>query len=368
MIKKFAKRFIDFIYGQSTLEERLFCMTLCVGTIMTIVSAIVTLSENLSGWSVLSTLICSLVMVALIIVAYVLKKPRYCPVILVYLLTFILIPMNFFACGGIDSGMPLYLLAALFLIIPILHGKQRIIAFAITLLVDSYMILLSYYMYDETRTISFIDKDILVKLDLKAQVHDVVFSLLIVGVFMYLVTSMMMTAYQKEREHSAKLLNQLRDISLKDALTGLYNRYELYNRLESMDIKGPYYIAMFDIDHFKNVNDTYGHVFGDQVLIKVALEFSKALDDEEEMAARYGGEEFIIIMKEKDGTTPQERIEKIRDNVRSLSWDIKPDPVTISAGLVKCSDYDNITAMMSEVDNLLYASKEGGRDKLTVGF
>lgn len=380
------KKFKEFIDAQETLEKRLFALVLLVGAMLTVVSALVTLTENLGIFSIITTLLCSAAMLALIYVTYFLKKPKYTPLVLCCLLSFVLVPLNFFACGGINSGMPLYLLAVLFLIVPTLKGKTRISLFVLTLITDIGMIILSYFMRDDTPNLPGLPNRILVRLDEWEQTKDVLFSLVITGSFIFLFTSLMMSAYQREREEREQLLRRVTEMSRKDYLTGLYNRRELYDFMENRGrelFAGSYYAAMFDIDHFKQINDTYGHLFGDKALSAIAQEIGKeahmdfnrdgdstvSAKDPAEIAARYGGEEFFLIFRCGSPGEAHARIEGIRERVSRLNFpEMNGKPITLSAGISRCRDYTEIRQVVKAADQMLYLAKDSGRDRICTAW
>lgn len=102
---------------------------------------------------------------------------------------------------------------------------------------------------------------------------------ILTATFIFFVTSMMLRAYQRERDSRVTLLTRMAEQSLHDELTQLYNRRYLFSHLEKIDIfSKKFFIAEFDLDHFKVANDTYGHLFGDHVLETIATEIMNGLD------------------------------------------------------------------------------------------
>ena len=175
-------------------------------------------------------------------------------------------------------------------------------------------------------------------------------------------------AYQREREKKEDLLARLDMLARKDELTGLYNRRELFRKLEQTELfaENAYCLVMLDIDHFKSINDTYGHVFGDTVLRTISAELIDRFRRENgELAARYGGEEFVLLLKNNGTDKVAERIDGLRKTIGNMKWEEAPKlSVTISGGIVKCHDYTQISAMLSGADKLLYSAKEGGRNRI----
>ena len=156
-----------------------------------------------------------------------------------------------------------------------------------------------------------------------------------------------------------------------DALTGLYNRRQ-FEAMSQMALancvrqKIPYSMMMLDIDHFKRVNDTFGHDMGDVVLQRVAEILNKVHRDSD-IIARYGGEEFIVFLSNTDVEGAKIAAERIRSAVEKaviMAGDTQV-PVTISLGITNTQNGD-IAAMTKQADIALYHSKENGRNQATV--
>ncbi|MBF0320339.1 MAG: diguanylate cyclase [Nitrospirae bacterium] len=168
---------------------------------------------------------------------------------------------------------------------------------------------------------------------------------------------------------------KLHEMNIKDGLTGIYNRRYLESRLKDEFDRHKRYchalsIIMFDIDHFKAINDSYGHQYGDIILKKVsstALNTLRAND----MLARYGGEEFCCILPETTISNAMMVAERIRKNVESqenkfsgISGDITAK-VTISLGVSElCELTDTHEKLLKKADDALYAAKHTGRNKV----
>jgi len=145
-----------------------------------------------------------------------------------------------------------------------------------------------------------------------------------------------------------------------DPLTGLSNRRALDEALETMFSMNQRYgqtfsLVIFDIDHFKDVNDEQGHLEGDQLLKRVALVLDQNARDTD-MVVRFGGEEFVIIMPETDLRGAGVFCDRIR---KVLGEEL---PVTISGGAAAAIDGDSPKALLSRADSALYSAKTGGRN------
>lgn len=158
-----------------------------------------------------------------------------------------------------------------------------------------------------------------------------------------------------------------------DAVTGVLNKHAFAKRLkeEFSYAKRTHTglgFLMIDIDFFKKVNDTYGHMAGDYVLNGVAQRIKKAIRDED-ILARYGGEEFSVILRGTDAKGASMLAERIRKLVASEPFDFeqKKIPVTVSVGVAVFSNdnFPNPQKLVARSDERLYKSKQEGRNRVT---
>lgn len=171
---------------------------------------------------------------------------------------------------------------------------------------------------------------------------------------------------------SINLMEQLKDQAITDPLTGLYNRryfYELLDknisRYSNTNVKLS--IIMFDLDYFKNINDTYGHVHGDQTLKEVSRIVSAKLRDSDHLA-RYGGEEFIILSTNTDlrqATGIAERIRRAIEN-HALKYKEELIKITASFGVVELEPQCGVNTTFARADKALYSAKKQGRNRVKV--
>lgn len=167
---------------------------------------------------------------------------------------------------------------------------------------------------------------------------------------------------------SEELLEYLSE-ARTDGLTRIPNRRaldeELTRRLAEWRRYGtPFSVALLDIDHFKKINDEYGHVAGDKVLRDVALALRAAMRDAD-LVARYGGEEFAIVMPATTELAAYRAAERAREAVEKLviavdGAEIRP---TVSCGASQARDGDEVTTLLRRADVALYTSKYAGRNQ-----
>ena len=159
--------------------------------------------------------------------------------------------------------------------------------------------------------------------------------------------------------------------ALIDPLTGVKNRSTLdsamHREIELSHRQGSLLAAiLLDIDHFKQVNDEFGHLCGDQALRAVAQCAEQTIRDSD-MLFRYGGEEFLILLSGTDLEGARMLAERIRQNIGVLN----PHPekqmhLTASLGVTCLKQDDTVTSLLSRVDNALYRAKQEGRDRVTI--
>ncbi|MBN1298536.1 MAG: diguanylate cyclase [Actinobacteria bacterium] len=174
-----------------------------------------------------------------------------------------------------------------------------------------------------------------------------------------------------ELKISRDLLQQkneiLEKLSITDGLTGLFNHRYIIDTLarlvdENKRYRQPLSIAIFDIDNFKRVNDKYGHLFGDEVLVKVAS-FIESTLRKTDMVGRYGGEEFLVLFVLTDLKGAVKSAKRIVDGVEKIKWEKKDLNVTVSGGVCEKTNED-ISDLIKKADDLLYLAKEKGKNRI----
>ena len=168
------------------------------------------------------------------------------------------------------------------------------------------------------------------------------------------------------------LQDSLKELANTDSLTKLCNRrcmFEILTREKDRSLRTgkPLSLAMIDIDHFKNVNDTYGHSLGDKVLVEFANQLELSLRPYDQ-AARFGGEEFAMILPETSLEQAAQISERVRKEVSELSFadELKDMHLTISIGVAPfpAPDIDTLDDLIREADHALYRAKAAGRNRV----
>ena len=179
---------------------------------------------------------------------------------------------------------------------------------------------------------------------------------------------------EAQGQEAERRVAEQRQRALTDTLTGLPNR-EAYEETAAREVQRwqrygrPLCLAVCDIDLFKTVNDSHGHVAGDEVLKQIAQMISQRLRGTD-FVARYGGEEFVVLLPETD----KEAAEKVMDSVREavemcqVRWEKKQLQLTISVGIADFKDKDILQSAFTRADRALYQAKMNGRNRVEVAM
>jgi len=180
---------------------------------------------------------------------------------------------------------------------------------------------------------------------------------------------------KKQAEEELKAAKQrAEELSQRDELTGLKNRRAFFEQAkrtleQARRFRHPVSVVMMDIDHFKMINDSHGHAFGDKVLQAVANVLQKAMR-EIDVVARIGGEEFALVLPE----TPLEDIGCLAERLRSEIEDLvvanggEKIKITASFGVASCTDgRGDIDTLLTDADDALYVAKKAGRNQVKTG-
>ncbi|MCB2218657.1 diguanylate cyclase [Desulfofustis glycolicus] len=176
-----------------------------------------------------------------------------------------------------------------------------------------------------------------------------------------------------------KAIEKIQQISITDALTGCFNRGGINSNLpreikRARRYNNPLSILLFDLDHFKKINDTYGHQSGDTVLQQVVATIQPLVRDGVDWLARYGGEEFLLVMPLTSRAEGRFVAERLRQAIADISLACVEEQVSITAsfGITGIDSWEGIDTISHETllqsaDNYLYRAKKGGRNQVVSG-
>ena len=166
-----------------------------------------------------------------------------------------------------------------------------------------------------------------------------------------------------------RLKNELEYAAARDPLTGLWNRRQFLNLLESADQQSRRYnlnysLLVLDADHFKNINDQFGHDKGDEVLVELAKTLERRVR-ETDSVCRWGGEEFTILLPQTEASNAANLAESLRKAVSECRIPALP-PISISIGVAQHQSEESIESLLRRADAALYQAKAAGRNRVVV--
>lgn len=181
----------------------------------------------------------------------------------------------------------------------------------------------------------------------------------------------------QSRKEIKAAMARIEELSIRDELTGAYNRRFIYERLSeeinrSLRSGQAFALCFLDVDHFKRINDTHGHLVGDKVLCELVRRLEGGIRTEDRLGeygddnllCRFGGEEFLLVLPMTDLAGARACAERVCQAVRQEAFETRAGRVrvTVSGGVACYRHQDTLPAMLGRVDEALYRAKENGRD------
>ena len=285
-------------------------------------------------------------------------------IFMLHLAAYAYFPFLYFTNAGFSGTVPFYFFMMFLYNAFFFEGKKLLLHFS--LLLSFYTAVIWFSLLHPEYVIPYPDE--------LSGIIDRLVGFFSMTAVISIMTSMAYKEYKRERIHAVATAEELSRQNLlletaliTDQLTGIYTRQfflEQFEReCEASTVKGlVFYVMMIDIDHFKHVNDTYGHLIGDEMLKLIGKTIQKSIR-EHDIAARYGGEEFIVLISHNSRDTGEDIAERIRKNVEEISYrDITP--VTVSIGVTTSRGFSERDEIISKADTLLYAAKQQGRNQV----
>ncbi|WP_199621634.1 diguanylate cyclase [Paenibacillus alkalitolerans] len=171
---------------------------------------------------------------------------------------------------------------------------------------------------------------------------------------------------------NAMMYRQMEKMAVTDELTGMYNRRHFYQLAQqeielAREHRKPLSVILFDIDYFKQINDRYGHLIGDEVLRRLASTIADVLPAKQ-IIARFGGEEFVVLLPETDGQAGHRVAERMCRKVFEYVFQTDKGPlqISISLGVAELLGEDSIEMLLHRADEALYAAKAQGRNRAVI--
>lgn len=252
-------------------------------------------------------------------------------------------------------------------------SNEDITIIAIVLMLTSSLFILKPKIHIKILLICYVFyvSSVVVQIESQLVINELCFKGLIFFVFAYILTKLQYDNRLLNYNLSEQLIKnnvQLKEKSIRDSLSGLYHNAYIFNFLEEhLDNDIPLHtlsVLMMDIDNFKSINDTYGHLFGDTVIRSIANEL-RVSTNQGDVLGRYGGEEYIVILNNADMTRTITVAETIRTNIENMTFQY-PMKVTISIGI---AFYNGETAreLIQKADEQLYRAKALGKNRVSKG-
>ena len=370
MIKK-IRAALNNIYGhQLPIRQRFFSLIFACGFLIGLAGVFVCINLNSSYEAIMVSAAMTL---AFPLLAYIgirskSKQDRIINFALI-VVNFFIFPTLYLTGGGIECGIPSYFVLGIALTLFLIKGKASIILTALECIFYIFIFYISY-------SFPLILTDIPAYTLSPTGKTDFTFNAIssntaMVCVALGILAKVIFRMYQKESQVVSNSIVEVQRQTTIDPLTNVYNRRYMYSYLTEQVKKArisqmPLSVVLFDIDKFKNLNDTYGHVVGDKVLQAI----SRLIKDsckEGEIVARYGGEEFLLILPDYDAEKAISRAEEIRYCIEKsyLMPELPADkPITISGGVATYDNTYDEEKLVAVADENLYKAKKSGRNRI----
>ncbi len=359
------KQYMDILKNISTMElrSRVLLISMAAGMLICFFAAGGNLVLGLGVAAALIPFAMGIFYVYFLYALYIKKRYRVAAYGSLFLLTFVVFPFLWFFNGGLVGSIPYFYIFMIFLSSVVLHGYRYKAMMAIQMLVVFSLIVLEYTHPQWVNPYE----------NLHSQLIDMGYSLIIITLLVFGLVTFIMRSYhetfeqlKEARDKLIELNGNLQIASMTDELTQLSNRRYIINlinaRISEKSLTGTH-VLMLDIDHFKKINDTFGHSKGDDVLKRISS-LLKSRFNPEHAVARLGGEEFLLAVNHRDTETALEIAETLREAIENMAWREDTLKATVSIGVYQVKDDDTLEHILHCVDEALYAAKNNGRNQI----
>ena len=348
-----------------SVKDRIFIYYMIFFSILSLLEVLINLSYRMGADFNYKWMLIFFASVILMFIDIRTDKKTIVQRITVYISVLLLIPFAWLDSAGIHSSGIIYSFLILIMINYFTNGFERVI---VNLLFIAVNLILIY--------LSFMHPEVFKTATLKMQLINWMVSVPIVFIFSSFQIALIERAYESERQKSEKNTLILKEKSLRDSLTGLYNREHItenWPKLINIHRRKNDYISMimFDLDFFKNYNDFYGHNQGDLCLTAFSNILKECMDREFDFAYRIGGEEFLVILGQTDESGAVNVAAKVIEALKNASIPHErsavDDVVTVTAGITSFIVDDmekDFKLIFDEADKALYKGKENGRNRI----
>lgn len=348
-----------YVDPQYVFRDRLYFLFGTAGLISAGAAFIAAVGSGLPRIAAAASLMSFFIMLVLMVISFFVKDVTVNRIVCSIFLNFFMFPALFWVTGGVNCGMVFYFILGLSVAALILDGPGRIVVLVLALIFDIINLYLGFKYPELAYPLSYEERSM-----------DIISSFAIVAVFIIAVIFIMSIEYQREHDKVLENIEKLNKQATTDSLTKLYNHRFFSEALEHMaeacSLKlDRASVILFDLDDFKKINDTYGHLRGNQVLSRFAA-ILKEKSGEKYIAARYGGEEFIIAMPGCGKEAAQQFAEMIRLDVihdKRLT-ELTEGTFSVSGGVVEYQAGMSAEEWVRQADANLYTAKENGKNKI----
>lgn len=264
------------------------------------------------------------------------------------------LPLNWFFNAGSDGPTLMFYFVMLLYVMVLLPNLRlsRYVLTAVILLMPIALIALESFFADWVYRYP----------NEQARIADLLFSYIVVALVLLLIMAAYGKMYRLERDRAQNLAQQLDIMAHRDPLTGLLNRRALKQQFERYQADNARLsLALIDLDFFKQLNDHYGHDYGDQVLNQFAEQLTLMAEQQHCTVTRHGGEEFIVLFQQPLNAAKQ-IVEALLNHFRQTP--LENGIVTFSAGLVQLDDNESLDKAIQRADRYLYQAKHNGRNQI----
>lgn len=295
--------------------------------------------------------ICCLILMSFGLFGFLTKKVEVASIGIVSCAALFELPLLIYVYGASTSA---YLIMAVACIALFLPKSFQWIMFGIVFVIDIICITLSYILPNELDVVTR-ESDMLTTL----------WAYCIVALGVFIIVRMILKQYDMQRAQIIRMTEELEIVAHRDQLTGLYNRRYMMDTLEKWmtTIEKEFIVVHIDLDDFKVINDTYGFVFGDSVLVEFARILKENIKDVG-FASRYGGQEFVVMIDKTGKEEALSILEKVNEEYAEFSAKTKQAKFTFSAGLVVDDKTLDLDEILATVDDKLHQAKRAGKNQI----
>ncbi|MBN2899923.1 MAG: diguanylate cyclase [Clostridia bacterium] len=351
-------------YKSADLETRILMTSMFAGMVLCFLSAFMNIAISLGPIVIAFSFVMGFCYMSFIYLLVIKNQYRIVAYAALLLPTLLIFPVLWFNNGGLAGSIPYFYILMILLSAVLLHPlKYRSVA--LIQLSVIFGLIYAEIQYPELIT-PYATR--------QAQIIDLTFSVLVIILVIFLLLRYIMREYHRSIEDLKKIKAELESTNqtlhqsaITDTLTSIHNRRYIMDQLNRIIDQTPleHGLLMIDIDHFKAINDTYGHDVGDQVLITISQLLKRNLPEETHLA-RIGGEEFLAILDCTQVQRCDKLAEHLRQTISSYVWHIPTLRVTVSIGMYTMHPGDIAERALKYVDIALYDAKKMGKNQVVV--